>query len=32
MVVSGFVGQEHAAALFLEFDWADPGAVQRRRG
>jgi Dyp-type peroxidase family len=25
LVVSGFVGQEHAAALFLEFDWSDPG-------
>jgi len=25
MVVSGFVGQEHAAALFLEFDWSDAG-------
>jgi Dyp-type peroxidase family len=25
MVVSGFVDKEFAAALFLEFDWTDPG-------
>ena len=25
LVVSGFVGQEHAAALFLEFGWSDSG-------